>query len=263
MSVLPNRILKKLPAAWRAELASVEASPITSGMSGADVFRLRTTPASFLKFADDDTVLQGLRQEIARTTWLAERGIRVAPILRTEDDSRIVAIQTEALPGKPADHSDWPASRVLPLIGHALARWHALAAADCPFDEGLAVRIERAQRAVAQGDVDASHFASRNRRVRPSDLLARLMANPPQEDLVIAHGDLTLSNIIISADGAVGFIDCGHAGRADRYLDLAILAAEISDHFGARAVKMFTEAYGVSRWDGSKAAYYADLYELF
>jgi aminoglycoside phosphotransferase len=140
---------------------------------------------------------------------------------------------------------------------------HALPAADCPFDESLAVRLKRAQDAIEQGGVDARHFASRNRNVAPSNLLERLVASRPAEEFVIAHGDLTLSNMVIGPDSAVGFIDCGHAGRADRYLDLGVLAAEIADHFGHRSVKTFARAYGVERWNVNKALYYADLYELF
>jgi aminoglycoside 3'-phosphotransferase-2 len=234
-TILPRRILQKLPDAWRAELAAVAAYPIADGMSGSDVFRLQTEPARFLKFAEGRAA-QDLRQEIARTGWLAERGIRVAPLLRAHDDGNTVSMQSQALPGEPANRSARPQARLLLAIGAALAQLHGLPAADCPFDESLAVRLERARHAVAQGDVDASQFASRNRNV---------------------------SNVIIDPDGNVGFVDCGHAGRADRYLDLAVFAAEIADHFGPRSVTTFARAYGVQHWNGPKAAYFADLYELF
>jgi aminoglycoside phosphotransferase len=69
--------------------------------------------------------------------------------------------------------------------------------------------------------------------------------------------------MLLDEEGAVGFIDCGQVGRADRYLDLAVLAAEIVDRFGPAAVRVFARAYGIRRWNVSKAAYYADLYELF
>jgi kanamycin kinase len=261
-TILPRRILQKLPDAWRAELTAVAVHPIADGMSGSDVFRLQTDPARFLKFAEGRAA-QDLRQEIARTEWLAEHGIRVAPLLRAHDDGNTVSMQTQALPGEPANRSAWPQARLLLAIGAALAQLHGLPAADCPFDEGLAVRLARARHAIAQGDVDARQFASRNRNVTPPNLFARLVANRPAEDFVIAHGDLTLSNVIIDPDGNVGFVDCGHAGRADRYLDLAVFAAEIVDHFGPRSVTTFARAYGVQRWNGRKAAYYADLYELF
>jgi aminoglycoside 3'-phosphotransferase-2 len=259
---LPDRILRKLPGAWRTELAAVRVEPIISGMSGADVFRLQSEPACFLKLAEDGAA-QSIREEIARTRWLAGQGIRVAPILRTHDDGRTVIMQTQALPGEPADRCAWPKARLLSAIGQAVAKLHALPIVDCPFDESLAVRLERARRAIEQGDIDATDFASRNRNVAPRDLFARLGADLPEEDAVVVHGDLTLSNMIVAADGSVGFIDCGHAGRADRYLDLAVLAAEITDHFGRSSIKTFTQAYGVQHWNEPKARYYADLYELF
>jgi aminoglycoside phosphotransferase len=259
---LPGRILRRLPTKWRAELASVDVKPIKSGMGGADVFRLRLDPVCYLKMVRGSTA-KLLRQEIARTSWLAERGIRVAPIVRTLDDGRFVAMQTRALPGKPADRCDWPKHLLLPALGRALARLHALAAADCPFDESLSVRLKRARRAVEKGNVDARHFDSRNRKTKPRALLARLAADPPAEDIVVAHGDATLSNMIVAAGRPVGFIDCGHAGRADRYLDLAVIAAEIADRFGKHSVKIFANAYSKQRWNLTKAAFYADLYEFF
>jgi aminoglycoside 3'-phosphotransferase-2 len=261
-SALPRRLLEKLPAAWRAELTGVTAEPVTSGMSGAEVFRLRTEPARYLKLAEG-SASESVRQEIARTSWLAQQGVRVARIMHTHDHDCAVAMQTQALAGVPADRCDWPKTRLLPALGRALAAFHALPVGECPFDESLAVRLARAQQTVARGEVDAKHFASRNRGVTPRAILARATSNPPPEDIVVAHGDASLSNMILAPDGEIGFIDCGHAGRADRYLDLAVIAAEIDEYFGRRSVKLFADAYGAGRWDASKAAFYTDLYELF
>jgi aminoglycoside 3'-phosphotransferase II len=259
---LPHDILQRLPAPWRAELTGVTAEPVTSGMSGAEVFRLRMAPARYIKFAEGGAA-EPVRREIARTIWLGKQGVRVPPILRTHDDGRRVAMHTEALPGISADHCNWPKTRLLPALGRALAALHALPTAGCPFDESLAVRLAQAQQAVARGEVDAKHFASRNRNVTPKAVLARVTRNPPTEDFVVAHGDASLSNMIVAPDGTIGFVDCGHVGRADRYLDLAVIADEIADYFGPRSLKIFADAYGARRWDRRKAAFYADLYELF
>jgi aminoglycoside phosphotransferase len=93
-------------------------------------------------------------------------------------------------------------------------------------------------------------------------LLARLIAQQPAEDIAIVHGDATLSNLIVDAGGNVGFIDCGNAGRGDRYLDLGVLAAEINGHYGDDAAVQFMRRYG-GAWDANKARFYADLYEFF
>jgi aminoglycoside phosphotransferase len=79
----------------------------------------------------------------------------------------------------------------------------------------------------------------------------------------VVHGDATLANMLIGADGELGFIDCGHAGRSDRYLDLAVVDEELRTGFGRRAAEDFIAAYGICDWDDRKAAFYSDLYELF
>jgi aminoglycoside phosphotransferase len=259
---IPRRFLQHVPDVWRDELAAIPAEQVTDGMSGARVFRLGTQPPCYLKIACKEGG-QILRNEIARTRWLANQGINVARLVRSHDGTDCVAIQTEALPGQTADRSGLPEAKLLSAIATALAELHALSPAACPFDESLQVRHQRAREAVAKGEIDPSHFASRNRTTAPARLFSRLLVEPPPEELVVVHGDLTLTNMIVGSDGTVGFVDCGFAGRADRYLDLAVLAAEIRETFGERAVAMFTKAYGIERWDARKESYYADLYELF
>src|ERR1700742_1748323 len=107
--MIPRDILRKLPDTLAAELTGRPATPITTGMSGADVFRLRTKPLRFLKVAEADAA-GALRAEIVRTEWLASRGISVAPILRTHVDGPTAAMLTQALPGTPADRSNRPAT---------------------------------------------------------------------------------------------------------------------------------------------------------
>jgi aminoglycoside phosphotransferase len=264
---LPQHILQRLPAAWRTDLERVVAEPVARGMSGAKLWRLpavsQITGERYLKVAEG-ALAADLREEIARSRWLGARGIRVPRVARVHEGPRLTAMISDALDGVPADEIDWPAERLLPLLGHALARVHALPVHGCPFDEGHAVRLARARAAVEQGSVDPAQFASRNRHVAPTRLLARLQAaHPPKPDLVVVHGDASLSNLLVDGNGTVGFLDCGHVGRADRYVDLAVLAAEVVAHFGEGARRLLTRAYGLRRWNARKAAYYEDLYEFF
>lgn len=64
---------------------------------------------------------------------------------------------------------------------------------DCPWSGRIADRLAR-----APGSVDAR----------------ALMAEAPEErDLVVAHGDFCLPNVLLSEDGSVaGFIDWAHSG---------------------------------------------------
>jgi aminoglycoside phosphotransferase len=95
-------------------------------------------------------------------------------------------------------------------------------------------------------------------------LYQRLLgAVPTCENTVIVHGDATLSNMLIGSDAELGFIDCGHSGRSDPYVDLALIQAELFTQFWGDAADSFVAAYGVKQWDDQKAAFFRDLYELF
>jgi aminoglycoside 3'-phosphotransferase-2 len=236
---------------------------VDAGMSEASVWRMTGGgEPRYLKIAEGAGAAS-LRREIERTAWLVVRGVRVAEILRTHDEGGVVALLTRAVPGVPAEEAPLSKEALMTALGQGLARLHAVPAQDCPFDERAGKRLARARRAIAAGQVDGAEFADRNRGLAPAALWQRLSAAIPAEDLVVAHGDATLSNMIVEQDGSVGFVDCGHCGVADRYLDLAVAGQEIADGFGSAGVAAFAAAYGETHWDTAKARFFADLYELF
>lgn len=250
-------------SAW-PEFARAEVEPVTDGMSEAQVFRVTAAARSprYLKTATGPAA-NALRDEVVRTRWLAEHGIRVPRIARVADDGDRVCVLMEAVRGGPADAIPMPAMQLAAVLARGVTALHALPAAACPFDETLPVRLRRAAADVARGTVRAEDFAPRNRHITPEQLLARLEGMRPSEDNVVVHGDATLANIFVTADGGISFIDCGRAGRGDRYIDLAVLACDIEDHYGADAAGEFKRAYTSAPWDEAKACYFADLYELF
>jgi aminoglycoside phosphotransferase len=252
--------MRSVPPAWRA---GCRLEPV-SGMSGAATWRLRNPRGDrYVKIAAARHAAD-LRQEIARTRWLAVQGIRVAPVLDTVDDGTTVAMLSGALPGVAPQACGLAPEETVTLIARAFARLHALPTDACPFDETVAARIKRARDEIARGAVDPAQFDERNRGQTPEQIHERLAASvPAREDIVVVHGDATFDNILIDAAGAVGFLDCGRAGRGDRTLDLALLAADIGEHFAADRVRVLLAAYGVSQWDEEKAAFFRDLYELF
>jgi aminoglycoside 3'-phosphotransferase-2 len=126
-----------------------------------------------------------------------------------------------------------------------------------------AVRLGRAATLIETGEIDPREFSPRNRQRSPRALLESLTRRKPSEDVVVVHGDATLSNMVISSDLSVAFIDCGHAGRADPYVDLALVAEGLAGRFGATTVDDFMKAYGGATLDKEKARYFLDLYELF
>jgi aminoglycoside phosphotransferase len=247
-----------------APAANARLEPVGGGLSDADVFRvMNDPPVRYLKMARGNAAA-ALRDEMSRAAWLSRHSIPVPYILGSAAGDGPFAVLMSAVPGVRADVSPLPAPLLADALGKALAALHAVPADDCPFNESLAVRFERAGLAVAAGKVDPAAFEPRNSGVTPAALLTRLVANPPvTNDSVVVHGDATLNNLMIVDSGAVGFVDCGNAGRGDRYVDLALLAADLEAHHGAEAAARFIDAYGERNWDADKAAFYLDLYELF
>jgi aminoglycoside 3'-phosphotransferase-2 len=246
------------------DLRQAHIESVVGGWSGASVYRVRQDqqPLRYLKIARNDAAAL-LRDEIARTQWLAAHGVLVPTIQQFDDRADQVALLSNGLPGATAEAAPLPVPKLIDTLAAGLAALHAVPTADCPFDESLEKRLSRATAAVTANEIDPSQFANRNRGIKPGDLLARMVATQPAEDLVVVHGDATLSNLIVDKDGHVGFVDCGNAGHGDRYIDLAVLADDIRENFGPAAAARFAKAYGSQPWDRAKAAYFLDLYELF
>jgi aminoglycoside 3'-phosphotransferase-2 len=254
-----------LPPSWRDALAGREAAQVQEGMGGAAVFQLQD-PAGrcqYLKLARGPEAAP-LVQEIARTEWLSQHHLRVPEFLMQVCTENVTAVLMTAVAG----HQLVPGTPDVPAaahtIGRGLARLHALPAEDCPFDETIRTRMQRARDAIDRNVIDASQFDDRNAGVSPAALYERLARTmPAHDDLVVVHGDATLANLMIGPDGELGFIDCGNAGRSDRYVDLAIIEAELRTGFGPEAARTFAAAYGMRAWDEQKAAFFRDLYEFF
>lgn len=91
---------------------------------------------------------------------------------------------------------------------------------------------------------------------------------PTDEDLVFTHGDFCLPNIILDrgTNGDVriaGLVDCGRAGIADRYQDIALAVRSIVYNFGDIWVAPFLESYGLPQPHEEKLRFFTLLDEFF
>lgn len=254
-----------IPPEWRADLKAYSWQRQTIGRSGAVVFRLEAEgyPALFVKSeaADDFAELPG---EGLRLRWLAQHGVP-APLVQ----SQVTAqgrhwLLTSALPGRDlASCADLAPQRVVDLAADALRDLHRLPPDGCPFDHRLDRRIDAARTRVDAGAVDETDFDEERRGRRAADLLSELIARrPPVEDLVVAHGDACLPNLMAQAGRFTGFVDCGRLGRTDRHQDLALACWSIRYNLGEAWIAPFLRRYGVPA-DPERLAYYRLLDEFF
>ena len=264
-----NELIKELfavlPQAWRQKLGDYRFQSVKRGMSGAQIFRLhgRSGQALYLKAATQGA-LPELRDEIERTRWLSARNIAVPDILDVFDDSRCGVALMTALPGSHPLEAAQPPTEIIVHLARGLRALHALPAAGCPFDETTAARLARARAMIETGHVDPGEFDDRNRGRSPLEIYRQLTAHAPRlaPDIVLIHGDATFDNLLIDAGGNLGFIDCGHAGRGDRYLDLEAVTSDIEEHFGPQWLEPFARHYGIAL-DAEKLRFFDDLYEFF
>ena len=94
------------------------------------------------------------------------------------------------------------------------------------------------------------------------DLVARLHATVPQEDLVFAHGDLGDSNLFVDQRDQLHFIDFGRGGLADRWMDIAFAHSALRDDVSAAAAAQFLRQLGLPDAP-EKRKFFEQLDELF
>ncbi|MGM0903473.1 MAG: APH(3') family aminoglycoside O-phosphotransferase [Bacillota bacterium] len=153
---------------------------------------------------------------------------------------------------------------LMQLLGAGLKTFHSLSIENCPFDQGLEVKLEEAKRRVDNGLVDEEDFDEKRKGLKTKELYKELISNKPNnEDLVFTHGDYCLPNIIIDKGKVSGFIDLGRAGVADRYQDLALAIRSITSNFGSEYIPFFLKEYGLKELDETKVAYYQLMDEFF
>ncbi|MFJ9363562.1 phosphotransferase [Nocardia sp. NPDC101769] len=192
--------------------------------------------------------------EFPRYRWLAERSMAVPEIAVFEDD--MLVLVDAGVPSVASVQPDSPGA----LMGETLRRLHALPVAGCPFDARLDITLAEAYRLLVEGLVDVDDFDEDNLGRTAEQVYEQLVAERPDtEDLVVAHGDYTPSNVL--AGGIL--IDVGRLGVADRYRDLALAARDLADDFGVGEVEAFFAAYSLPDPDPARLAYYRLLDELF
>lgn len=212
--------------------------------------------------ADRDDPRFHPRNEADRLIWLAGQGFPVPAVVEVGADGELSWLVTTAMDGVPA-HDVWLRARqstVLDVVTDLAVALHDLDPSGCPFDRTLAVTLPQARLAVQEATVDLDDLDEHHRGWSAQDLLAELDRTPvpAEEDVVVCHGDLCLDNVLVDPEtlSVAGILDAGRLGRADRWLDLAIMLREIGDVRPGDDVARFLRRYGLSEVDEQKYHFY-------
>ncbi|HAS73121.1 MAG TPA: hypothetical protein DCS67_03145, partial [Clostridiales bacterium UBA8960] len=127
---------------------------------------------------------------------------------------------------------------VAKLYGSALRTLHLLPFDDCPVKVDLDDRLVEVRQKIDAGTVDTEDFEAQYKGVSLESLWSQLVIKKPIDfDLVIAHGDYCLDNLMAELDEGLkliftGFIDLGRGGVQDRYQDIALALRSVRKHLG-------------------------------
>lgn len=253
MRTLPD---DTMPPIWRDRLPRYRWHRQTIGLSGADLYRLEAKgePTLFLK-VDEASPFSEVAAEALRLPWLRAQSISCSSLVDFQIHEGRNWLLTCALAGRDAAAlGETEPSTVVAIVAQALRELHARPIAHCPFDRRLDTRITLVRRRIEAGDVDDEEFVDDG---GPEAALAALLPSAPaSEDLVLAHGDATLSNFILDGGSFSGFVDCGRFGVAGRYQDLALACDSILGFLGADWVAPFLAHYGLDEPDLGRLAFY-------
>lgn len=237
--------------------------PITLGRSGASIWRFDGAGETLFLKAEATDPLSEFPGEALRLHWLAGTGL-AAPALHAafEEDGFNWLLMT-ALPGTDLTQLVDQPEVLRNALATGLRALHALGPAGCPFDRRLDAKLADGAANAAAGRVDESDFDVSRKGWTTQQVLDWLLQHrPASEDLVVAHGDASLPNIMAQRGTFSGIIDCGRLGVADRWQDLAIACRSLIYNCGRQHVAPFLAAYGAD-WDEERYRYYCTLDELF
>jgi aminoglycoside 3'-phosphotransferase-2 len=253
-----------LPPQIAVLIGEGEFERVASGCTRAAVHRVRRRgkPTLFLKSVRA-TTCEDLAGEAERLGWLSGR-VRVPTVVGYARHEGVEYLLTTALAGSNAAQVGVqdPATAVRG-VGRALASLHAVSVAGCPFDERRSASAARAYSNLLNGCVDEAEFDEERLGLTGEDVWRQLEQFPIfDERSVVTHGDACLANIVLEKDIG-GFVDCGRAGLADPFRDLAVVSLSIEGTLGSQWVQPFFEAYGLAEIDNRKLTFYRLLDEFF
>jgi aminoglycoside 3'-phosphotransferase-2 len=262
----------EIPSEIAARLADYAFAPVGIGESGASVWRCtaQRMPTRYVKVAPLATE-PSLEREDERLRWMHGRGLSVPAVVEYGCIDGFEFLFLDEIVGTNASDVVWRPKplEVVTALGTGLARLHRTNIDDCPFDHRAARQIEEARATVAAGRVREDEFdESRKGRLAADVFRDLLVSIPADEDLVLVHGDYCLPNIILDAgsSGAIemaGLVDCGRAGVADRYQDIALAIRSIGGNIGEEWVAPFLRAYGLDDVREDKVEFFTLLDEFF
>lgn len=240
------------------------------GMSGSTILMFNDMVLKIQKHSVE------VDSEIQIMKWLKEKVPAPQVLFHMFEEDKSYLLMTK-IDGKMSCDNDYleNCDVMVDVLVSALKRLWEVDISSCSSDWTLKNKLKEAKMRVEnnlvdEDDVDPNTFGE-NGFKDPQALYDWLVANQPEEDLVLSHGDFCLPNIFIKDNQLAGYIDLGRMGKADRWQDIALCYRSLRDNmngsYGGKVHKDFDpdilfEKLGIEI-DVEKLKYYLLLDELF
>lgn len=198
--------------------------------------------AEYLKWAPAHPEID-LGVEAAKLAW-AGQWLTVPEVLSVGHSATGAAwLHTRGILADSAVSPRWVADPVTAAraIGTGLRQMHdTLPVRDCPWGWDLAERLPMIKQESDRGLRDEA---------------------PPEDRLVVCHGDACAPNTLLAGDGAfAGHVDLGHLGVGDRWADLAVATYSLGWNYPGNHEHVLLEAYGIDP-DPERISFYRRLWD--
>lgn len=133
----------------------------------------------------------------------------------------------------------------------------------CPFSWTARLRVDRVVAAANAGRMRSpDDWQPEHARLSPDEALRLVCDIPPDDQIVVCHGDACAPNTLLADDGRwSGHVDLGALGLGDRWADLAIASWSTEWNYGPGWEQLLLDAYGVAA-DPDRMRYYRLLRDL-
>jgi aminoglycoside phosphotransferase len=262
-----NNLLEICPPEIKKLLKNKKVEENVIGCENSKVYKIinEKGPDFYLKVKEKNPVAS-LFLEFQKTQWLKDKISVPEPLEYMEHENNEFYLMEEVRgkmscqPGYFNNNED-----VVRVMARTLKKLHGLEPENCPFNQNLAVKIKAAEYNMENNLVDESDFNPENMGKTSSELYKELLATvPDHEDIVMAHGDYCMPNIIINKNLFAGLIDLGSFGLADRYQDISLILRSMVKNFNTdKYHRLFLNEYGIKNLDQKKITFYKLLDEFF
>jgi kanamycin kinase len=261
MILPPTELNDPIPARILTIAVGQPLRPVWRNELGGLTYQIGT--GSYVKWAPHGS-RQDLAGEAERLAWAAAF-TPVPVVLDCDRDGDGEWLVTNAVPGEMAVTDRWKADPRVAVVAIAegLRAMHdAMPVDTCPFSWMRRDRVARAHASLGAGELDGAPWHEDYASLSLDAAMARLGDPPPDEALVVCHGDTCAPNTLIGNDGRwTAHVDLGALGVGDRWADLAVASWSLTWNYEGDWERLFFDTYGVDP-DRDRIDYYRLLWEL-